>query len=105
MGLSNLWLPTLRGVIERNISAVAAGRRSKGGRAAGGGASIQADFEAAQAQVGGGATALVCGTMGGWVGGVCWGGVGGGGWVGGWWWWCGGGGDLLGLLSLRRACE
>lgn len=27
--LSNLWLPTLRGVIERNITAVAAGQRTK----------------------------------------------------------------------------
>ena len=29
MGLANLWLPTLRGVIERNITAVAAGQRNK----------------------------------------------------------------------------
>lgn len=27
--LANLWLPTLRGVIERNITAVAAGQRTK----------------------------------------------------------------------------
>lgn len=29
MGLANLWQPTLRGVIESNITAVAQGRRSK----------------------------------------------------------------------------
>jgi DNA topoisomerase-3 len=29
MGLENLWLPTLRGIIEQNINAVAQGRRSK----------------------------------------------------------------------------
>lgn len=29
MGLENLWMPTLRGIIERNITAVARGQRSK----------------------------------------------------------------------------
>lgn len=29
LSLSNLWLPTLRGVIERNITAVAMGQRTK----------------------------------------------------------------------------
>ncbi|PSC67305.1 DNA topoisomerase 3-alpha [Micractinium conductrix] len=50
MGLSNLWLPTLRGVIERNISAVAAGRRSKEGVLQEAVQAFRADFEAAQAQ-------------------------------------------------------
>ena len=96
MGLSNLWLPTLRGVIERNISAVAAGRRSKEGVLQEAVQAFRADFEAAQAQVGGGATGA--GGVGRWVGGWVgcgWGGwVGGVGWVGGWWWWCGGGGGI-----------
>lgn len=58
MGLANLWLPTLRGVIERNIAAVAAGQRSKEGVLAEAVAAFRADFEAAAAQVRG-------------VGGVC----------------------------------
>jgi DNA topoisomerase-3 len=51
MGLANLWLPTLRGVIERNITAVAAGQRSKEGVLQEAVAAFRADFEAAQAQV------------------------------------------------------
>ncbi len=52
MGLSNLWQPNLRGVIERNITAVAAGQRSKESVLQEAVAAFKADFEAAQAQVG-----------------------------------------------------
>jgi hypothetical protein len=52
MGLANLWLPTLRGVIERNITAVARGQRTKHSVLAEAVAAFKADFEAAQAQVG-----------------------------------------------------
>ena len=51
MGLSNLWRPELRGVIERNIAAVAAGQRTKDSVLAEAVAAFKADFEAAQAQV------------------------------------------------------
>jgi hypothetical protein len=52
MGLANLWLPTLRGVIERNITAVAAGQRTKESVLAEAVEAFRWDFEAAQAQVG-----------------------------------------------------
>ncbi|KAI3430642.1 hypothetical protein D9Q98_005235 [Chlorella vulgaris] len=50
MGLANLWLPTLRGVIERNITAVAAGQRTKESVLAEAVEAFRGDFEAAQAQ-------------------------------------------------------
>ena len=68
MGLANLWLPTLRGVIERNITAVAAGQRSKEGVLQEAVAAFRADFEAAQAQVWAGrcASSWVCALQRGW---------------------------------------
>lgn len=71
MGLANLWLPTLRGVIERNITAVAAGQRTKESVLAEAVEAFRGDFEAAQAQVGEGVG------EGGWARGL---GVAGGGW-------------------------
>ncbi|KAI7839931.1 hypothetical protein COHA_006325 [Chlorella ohadii] len=50
MGLANLWLPTLRGVIERNITAVAAGQRTKESVLTEAVDAFRTDFEAAQAQ-------------------------------------------------------
>jgi DNA topoisomerase-3 len=54
MGLANLWLPSLRGVIERNIAAVAAGQRSKESVLAEAVAAFRNDFSEAQAKVGSG---------------------------------------------------
>jgi nitroreductase len=59
MGLDSLWMPGLRGAIERNITAIARGERSKAEVLAEAAAVFAADFATAQVGYPGGVRALL----------------------------------------------